>query len=88
MWAKNVPAGVDPSDIYNGSLSRALKKFHMSDFEVKTVLGKGSFGKGEFHDQADAKWIVIKGLLRGHEDTPCWRPTHSRPICCLGVGPP
>jgi hypothetical protein len=26
---------------------------------------------GEFHDQADAKWIVIRGLLKGHNDTPC-----------------
>jgi hypothetical protein len=25
---------------------------------------------GEFHDQADAKWIVSRGPLRGHNDTP------------------
>jgi hypothetical protein len=25
---------------------------------------------GEFHDQGDAKWIVIRGQLRGHNDTP------------------
>jgi hypothetical protein len=24
---------------------------------------------GEFHDQAYTKWIVIRGLLRGHNDT-------------------
>jgi hypothetical protein len=29
--------------------------------------------EGEFHDQADSKWIVIRGplSLRGHNDTPC-----------------
>jgi hypothetical protein len=30
---------------------------------------------GEFHDQGDAKWIVIRGQLRGHNDTPFGRPT-------------
>jgi hypothetical protein len=25
---------------------------------------------GEFHDQGDAKWIVIRGQLRGHKDMP------------------
>jgi hypothetical protein len=32
-------------------------------------------GEGEFHDQGDAKWIVIRGRLRGHNDTPFGRPT-------------
>jgi hypothetical protein len=31
---------------------------------------------GEFHDQGDAKWIVI----RGHNNMPFGRPTSSRPI--------
>jgi hypothetical protein len=35
---------------------------------------------GKFHDQGDAKWIVIRGQLRGHNDTPFGRPTPSRPI--------
>jgi hypothetical protein len=30
---------------------------------------------GVFHDQGEAKWIVIRGQLRGHNDTPCGRPT-------------
>jgi hypothetical protein len=34
----------------------------------------------EFHDQGDAKWIVIRGPLRGHKDTPFGWPTHGRPI--------
>jgi hypothetical protein len=25
---------------------------------------------GEFHDQGDARWIVIRGQLRGYNDTP------------------
>jgi hypothetical protein len=31
--------------------------------------------KGKFHDQWDAKWIVIRGQLRGHNDTPFGHPT-------------
>ena len=31
--------------------------------------------EGEFHDQGDAKWIVIRGKLRGNNDTPFGRPT-------------
>jgi hypothetical protein len=26
---------------------------------------------GKFYDQGDAKWIITKGQLRGHNDTPC-----------------
>jgi hypothetical protein len=26
--------------------------------------------KSKSHDQADAEWIVIRGQLRGHNDTP------------------
>jgi hypothetical protein len=33
---------------------------------------------GDFHDQADADWIVIRGALRGHNDTPCGWPTLGR----------
>jgi len=40
---------------------------------------------GEFHDQADAEWIVINGPLRGHNDTSCGRPTPERPIARSGV---
>jgi hypothetical protein len=36
--------------------------------------------RGGFHDQGDAKWIVIRRKLRGHNDTPCRRPTPGRPI--------
>jgi hypothetical protein len=30
---------------------------------------------GDLHDQADANWIVIRGMLWGHNDMPCGRPT-------------
>jgi hypothetical protein len=33
--------------------------------------------QGEFHDQGDAKWIVIRLQLRGHNDMPCGRPFHA-----------
>jgi hypothetical protein len=35
---------------------------------------------GDFHDQGDAKWIVIRKSLWGHNDTPCGRPSPGRPI--------
>jgi hypothetical protein len=34
---------------------------------------------GKFHDLGVAKWIVIRGQLRGHNDTPCGQPTPGRP---------
>jgi hypothetical protein len=40
--------------------------------------------KGEFHDQGDAEWIVIRRSLCGHNDTPCGRPAYQPP----GVWPP
>jgi hypothetical protein len=43
---------------------------------------------GEFHDQGDAKWIVIRLLLLGHNDTPFGWPTPGRPIGCPGSGRP
>jgi hypothetical protein len=43
---------------------------------------------GDFHDQADAKWIVIWEPLRGHNDTSLRWPTPERPIGCPGVGCP
>jgi hypothetical protein len=44
--------------------------------------------KGEFHDQGDAKWIVIRRPLTGHIDTPFGRPTPGQPIGRPGVGRP
>jgi hypothetical protein len=40
----------------------------------KTCSLIGLICLGEFHDQGDAKWIVIKGLLWGHNVTPFGRP--------------
>jgi hypothetical protein len=39
------------------------------------ALGAPRIRPGQFHDEADAGWIVIRGLLRGHNDTPCGRST-------------
>jgi hypothetical protein len=44
--------------------------------------------RGEFYDQGDAKWIVIRGPSRGYTDTPFGRPTPGRPIGRPGVGRP
>jgi hypothetical protein len=35
---------------------------------------------GDFHDQADAKWIVIRGPLTCHNDMPYGRPNPGRPV--------
>jgi hypothetical protein len=43
---------------------------------------------GEFHDQGDAKWKVIRQPLRGHNDTPFRRPTPGRPISRPAYGCP
>ena len=47
------------------------------------VVRKKSF-LGEFHDQGDAKRIVIRRSLLGHNDTPCRQPAYQPP----GVWPP
>jgi hypothetical protein len=41
---------------------------------------------GQFYNQGDTKWIVIRGQLRGHNDTPFRRPTLVRPIGRQVVG--
>jgi hypothetical protein len=43
---------------------------------------------GKFRDQGDAKWIVIRGQLRGHNDASFMRPTPGRLIGHPGVGYP
>jgi hypothetical protein len=40
---------------------------------------------GKFHDQGDAKWIVIREQLRGHNDTPFGQPTPGRSIDLPGM---
>jgi hypothetical protein len=44
--------------------------------------------EGDFHDQGDAEWIVIRRSLWGHNCMPFGRPTPGRPIGWLGVGLP
>jgi hypothetical protein len=51
---------------------RATKALEKPKVETVKVV------KGEFHDQADADWIVIRRLLWGHNDMPCGRPTPGR----------
>jgi hypothetical protein len=43
---------------------------------------------GEFHDQGDAKWIVIRRPLRHHNDKPFGRPNPGWPIGRPAVGHP
>jgi hypothetical protein len=43
---------------------------------------------GELHDQGDAKWMLNRRSLWGHNDTPCGRPAPGRPIGRPGSGRP
>jgi hypothetical protein len=43
---------------------------------------------GKLHDQVDAEWIVIRGQLRDHNNTPFGWPTPGWPIGRPGVGHP
>jgi hypothetical protein len=43
------------------------------------------FRSGELHGQGDARWVVIRGQLRGQNDMPIGRPTSGRPIGRSGV---
>jgi hypothetical protein len=47
-----------------------------------------AFAIGEFHDQGDAKGIVIRKSLWGHNDTACGWPAPGRPIGGPGAGRP
>jgi hypothetical protein len=44
--------------------------------------------EGKFNDQGDAEWIVIRGQLWDHNDTPFGWPTPGWPIGLPGVGRP
>jgi hypothetical protein len=41
-------------------------------FQVNSIIAKP---EGKFHDQGDAKWIVIRRPLRGHKDMHFGQPT-------------
>jgi hypothetical protein len=43
---------------------------------------------GEFRDQGDAEWMVIRRSLWGHNDAPCGRPAPGRPVGRPGSGRP
>jgi hypothetical protein len=58
--------------------------------DVATESMSTKAARGGCHDQADVKWIVIKGLLRGvtDNDTPKGQPAPGWPIGRPGVGRP
>jgi hypothetical protein len=58
------------------SMSAADEQMFTSQFE--------EIPWGEFHDQGDAKWMIIRRSLWSHNNTPCGRPAYQPP----GVWPP
>jgi hypothetical protein len=76
-----------PLPLWIGKEEQSLLWFvnrSMLSFYIFT-LSRCTDETGEFQDQGDAKWIVIRGPSRGHNDTPFGRPTPFRPISCLGL---
>jgi hypothetical protein len=83
----------------NGVMSMLASQLGMELFDDKLVnicigwltdhvFAGGNIDIGKFHDQGDAKWIVIRRQLRGHNDTCFGWPTPGRPISLPGVGRP
>jgi hypothetical protein len=59
------------------SLFRHLEDQQDADVEAASGSASGitntdsDSDSGKFHDQGDAKWIKIRGQLKGHNETPC-----------------
>jgi hypothetical protein len=68
----------------SGILLGSLSKIIMAD--ALAFMAFLIFSEGEIHDQGDAKWIVNRRSLWGHNDMPCGQPAPSRPIGHLGSG--
>jgi hypothetical protein len=64
---KELPHAVRYEDHGTKKLTKTMTRGFIVMEKCHTTL------KGEFHDQGDAKWIVIMGKLRGHNDTPFGR---------------
>jgi hypothetical protein len=52
-----------------------VEKLLIEQSSGESIIEDPDVEKGGCHDQADAEWIVIRGLLlRDHDDTPFGRP--------------
>jgi hypothetical protein len=60
----------------------------ISDASLTPAEDQQESKEGKFHDQGDAKWIVFRRPLGGHNETPFGQPTPGRPIGRPGVGHP
>jgi hypothetical protein len=65
---------------------RRRRQTESADPRLRLRLRQNQDRKSGWHDQADAGWIVIRGLLRGHNDAPFGWPVPGRPIGPPGVG--
>jgi len=64
------------------TMNLALYYFHLQALAISKLVG------GKFHDQGDAKWIVIRGQLWGDDDTSCGQRARGWPIDRPGSGHP
>jgi hypothetical protein len=79
---------VDPKErgYLEGALSETVVAYALP--RPKPGSPRSVHVNGKFHGQGDAKWIVIRGQLRGHNDTLCGGPAPSWPIGRPGSGRP
>jgi hypothetical protein len=49
------------------------------NFQENTSQNQNSITLGGCHDETDADWLVIRGPLKGHKDTPFGWPTSGWP---------
>jgi hypothetical protein len=78
---------IHPLPSFTFSQSRVKSVYRHTECWVRSTPPT-KCSSGGFHDQAEAEWLVIRGLLRGHNDTPFGRPTPGQPIGRPGVGRP
>jgi hypothetical protein len=89
-WASHSAGGLQPSCTPLDTPRRAVCPCREPTSTMvipgffKYSSSSASFSNGEFHDQADAKWILISGQLRDHNDTP-YVPTGGEPPAGLSA---
>jgi hypothetical protein len=84
MFAPSVVSSENPAFLTNPP-SPSIYPFSPGNVSISTIPLSVI---GEFHDQGDAKRIVIMGQLRTHNDMPFGQSAPGRPVGRPGVGRP